>query len=672
MIFEELVLQDVGVFAGRHVLDLRPVEAERPLILIGGLNGSGKTTIFDALWLVLYGPRTPASRRVGLRYPEYLRRLINHNANPMQGGRIELTLRYDEQAQLKRLRVVRSFMAMGSRVFDDLKIYEQDNSEPSTTFDWTRHVETKMPLALMRLFFFDGADMQHWLKPNENSDLEQALEQALGLGLTKQLADDLSSLERRKREELGAKPDQPARQEFQALHEMISSLEEQYLQFGDEIAVVQAEMVRVEHQLELIDERYELAGGRFHEQQGLWQEQLAQVADELIACERDIGEFVNDHAPLLLLESRTDAVLARDAQELQQSQSVQFALLLEHRDAALLSFLKHQDEGKELLPRIAEFLAEHRPDLSPDASDDAYGQLSLQIGPQARRWLQHWRHEGARQQRSRLQQLLGRTEELMDERARLESLLLKTPLDEELRPILEKKRALNDELQGLTQKLQELEPQQHQVLALKNRMEVRFLERTRSRARKSMAIEDVYRILVCSGRVRASLDKFRRLLTRKRLDQLTELVEDSLLELMRKQRLGIRVAIDPASWALSIFDDNGRELAPDGLSTGERQLLGHAIQWGVTRACSRALPVVIDAPLAHLDSAHRRNLVEHYFPYAAAQVIMLSTDEEIDHQFCGLLQPFISRTYLLHYDEASRSSVLESGYFPAAMREEVP
>ncbi|NER85452.1 MAG: AAA family ATPase, partial [Leptolyngbya sp. SIO1D8] len=58
MIFLELVLQNFGPYYGRHHLDLRSTP-DRPIILIGGLNGGGKTTLMDALRLVLYGPRAP-------------------------------------------------------------------------------------------------------------------------------------------------------------------------------------------------------------------------------------------------------------------------------------------------------------------------------------------------------------------------------------------------------------------------------------------------------------------------------------------------------------------------------------------------------------------------------------------------------------------------------------
>ena len=56
MIITKLVMRNFRVFRGEHTLDLEPREQKgKPLILIGGLNGSGKTSILTAIRLALYG-----------------------------------------------------------------------------------------------------------------------------------------------------------------------------------------------------------------------------------------------------------------------------------------------------------------------------------------------------------------------------------------------------------------------------------------------------------------------------------------------------------------------------------------------------------------------------------------------------------------------------------------
>ena len=51
------------------------------------------------------------------------------------------------------------------------------------------------------------------------------------------------------------------------------------------------------------------------------------------------------------------------------------------------------------------------------------------------------------------------------------------------------------------------------------------------------------------------------------------------------------------------------------------------------------LPIIIDTPLSRLDSAHRDNIVNNYFPNAGEQVIILSTDTEIDKDYYRKLEP---------------------------------
>ncbi|NEO26288.1 MAG: AAA family ATPase, partial [Kamptonema sp. SIO4C4] len=59
MIFKELILQNFGPYRGRQVVNLSPEDAgePRPIILLGGMNGGGKTTLMDAIRLVFYGQR---------------------------------------------------------------------------------------------------------------------------------------------------------------------------------------------------------------------------------------------------------------------------------------------------------------------------------------------------------------------------------------------------------------------------------------------------------------------------------------------------------------------------------------------------------------------------------------------------------------------------------------
>src|SRR6056297_3657611 len=93
MIIDELTLHDFGIYGGRQTIQLTPPSPEQPVILFGGLNGGGKTTLLDALQLVLFGPFAKCSNRNGLSYQKFLANCI-HRAPGVREAAIELSFRH--------------------------------------------------------------------------------------------------------------------------------------------------------------------------------------------------------------------------------------------------------------------------------------------------------------------------------------------------------------------------------------------------------------------------------------------------------------------------------------------------------------------------------------------------------------------------------------------------
>lgn len=101
------------------------------------------------------------------------------------------------------------------------------------------------------------------------------------------------------------------------------------------------------------------------------------------------------------------------------------------------------------------------------------------------------------------------------------------------------------------------------------------------------------------------------------------------------------------------------------LSAGEKQLLAIAFLWGLASLSTRQLPIAIDTPLSRLDSTHRQNLLESYFPNASHQMILLSTDTEIGQPEVKQLREkgAVAHEYLLEYAPAQQQTKVKSGYF---------
>lgn len=164
-------------------------------------------------------------------------------------------------------------------------------------------------------------------------------------------------------------------------------------------------------------------------------------------------------------------------------------------------------------------------------------------------------------------------------------------------------------------------------------------------------------------RTRRLLKDFRRLKANQKIAELEYEFSAAFRELARKDDLVASARINPMNFTVKLLNREGRELRKARLSAGEKQIYAIAMLDALARTSGRRLPVVIDTPLGRLDSEHRSNLVTSYFPRASHQVILLSTDAEVDQSFYKELSPHVSHAFEIRYDSTEQSSSLFEGYF---------
>jgi DNA sulfur modification protein DndD len=172
------------------------------------------------------------------------------------------------------------------------------------------------------------------------------------------------------------------------------------------------------------------------------------------------------------------------------------------------------------------------------------------------------------------------------------------------------------------------------------------------------------RITQHAERARRTLDLLGERVARRHVGRISDYTMQCLEQLLRKDRLIESVAIDPETFAVSLLGSHG-DLQPGVLSAGERQLTALALLWALARAAGLPLPVVIDTPLGRLDAGHRKHVVERYLPAAGHQVVVLSTDTEIDEELYARLKPSVGAERSLEIDGDGRTAIAD-GYLNLA------
>ena len=175
--------------------------------------------------------------------------------------------------------------------------------------------------------------------------------------------------------------------------------------------------------------------------------------------------------------------------------------------------------------------------------------------------------------------------------------------------------------------------------------------------------DEVDRIIRYSNKAIEVIQAYRLRLQAYKTAHLASVVTDCYLKIANKKLLISHVTIDDNTLDFQYWNSKGEIVPWNVISAGEKQLMVTAILWALAKCSHNRLPVVIDTPLARLDSAHRKLMVKNYFPYASDQTVILSTDSEIDKQYYNILEPFIGKEYYLDYNDETQSTTVRQGFF---------
>jgi DNA sulfur modification protein DndD len=165
--------------------------------------------------------------------------------------------------------------------------------------------------------------------------------------------------------------------------------------------------------------------------------------------------------------------------------------------------------------------------------------------------------------------------------------------------------------------------------------------------------------LEASIRARRALLLFKDRLLASKAQWLSDMITSEFRNLLRKRNLVSKVVVDPVSYQVTIQSGKGQELSMDRLSAGERQLLAISVLSALIKERKGGrFPVVVDTPLARLDQEHRSSLIKRFFATVSHQVVVLSTDQEIDGIAYDALKPHTNSEFSLDYDDGVGSTTI--------------
>lgn len=653
-----VALHNYRVYAGKQDIDLTDSASGKPVVLIGGLNGEGKTTLLEGLQLCLYGRRAEFWRQNGTTYSEYLAQSIHRGADPSSGAMVQVEFETPDAKPACVYRVQRTWKRNGGgKISEYVQVFVDGSLDKHLSETWGDQVERFVPARLAGLFFFDGERIKHYADAQRSRELiERGLLSLLGIDLIDQLSTDLRALDTRlaqtrkkiEQDEITAKLEVERNSRIDNLEHLAES-----------IASLRNDYDQQERLVVSLDREFEKCGGELFEKRTALERERQLLDDRHKQAEQRLIGLSAGALPLAIARDLLARTRIQMQVEIQAIGSATTLQRLEGQHRRLVKLLKREKVAKKTRDLLGRFYEQEFDDLNGIAELPTYLEINEVDFVSAMGLLETTLPELQEQAADELSAL----EVIEAELQAVDRKLGAVPDDAALAEVQSKREEAKHKKGVLQGRLEQLEEDYRLARLHLQEAEDTLHKHLVKVFGESHDEADKARVLDHAEQVRSTLKVFRKRLITRRVSQLEQVILESYVHLMRKTGMVARLSIDPGTFELTLYNTKDQEIQPDWLSAGERQLLVVSILWGFARASGRSLPVIVDTPLGRLDSTHRENLVRHYFPYASHQVILLSTDEEITGTTLRRLKPAIGHQFRLVYDEATDSTSIRNGYF---------
>jgi len=657
MIIDELVFTNFGVYKGRQQVTLTPVSTRKPVVLFGGQNGAGKTTLLDALQLVLYGKFARCSNRGNLSYEEFLRRSIHRTIDSKVGATLELTFRLVANGKEQTYKISRKWFQKGKSLREEIEVTKDGKPDSALRDSWDEYVEEFIPSRISSLFFFDGEKIEEFANQDNSAQLLSiALHSLLGLDIVDQLSKDLIVLERRK--QISLKND-IERQHIEEAKSELEEIEEERTKLVQTRAALRNELDQRNKSYRQIEKLFRQEGGELFEKRDEIDEEKLSTRRQLNSVEDALRETAAGVAPLSLVSKLLQSLRQQDRREEIAQQAKALEGILKKRDKQLLEVARQRNAPEKALLFVEGFLLEDRKQRIKESKVKQY----LNLDSETRKNLSSLMDKAIPDERNRSLQLSKQSELLQLRLENIERKIAGIPDKDLIGSLIKKRQESRLAIEETEAKISSINSEIERISFKRDQKQSSITFQIEKNVKDDFEHEDALRIVYHSLSIRDTLKEFRTTMIKNSVDRIGQLIFDGFNQLIRKQSLVKELSIDPEAFTLELRYADGKLLSPDRLSAGERQLLAVSILWGLARASGRPLPAAIDTPLGRLDASHRTHLIERYFPYASHQVLLFSTDEEINSTYYDKLKPYIGRTYLLDYDDNTGSTQIRKGYF---------
>ena len=698
MRIKQLTLNNIGSFSGEHSFLFQTDDPQKQIVLIGGRNGAGKTTLFESIRLCLYGYKLYGYRQNSQTYTNKIKRLINDkvkSTSPATAGITMQILIEDGYANIV-FEISREWILNGNILKESLCVYKDgDLLTTEQMQDFDNYLMQIIPPALFNFHFFDGEKVSNFVFDRANGQaFRKAFLQICGLDTFDLIEEQLQHNTRTTKGD----SQNLIQEEYEAARMKLTEAKEAHIAALHKIQETQAEIDALQDHITILDADMKKYGGVECDDWKLYEKEIQEEESKRDELRHILKSAANDVIPFIILKDQLQALKHQLTVEgkLKRNRLFKDKFTDPHLKEKLQQELKA--EGNLLqVESFDKFMLSLYKTLQEDVPGDEveFLQISENDSMELLAKIHHYQNydiQSLIDAEKSLEESLVHTKEL---RAQMDS---KEVVDSN--HYLVKKNELLLQLDAVRQQFFEKKDALSQaefILQTAESVYQKAYEKYRAMLKEKSVSDMAARALLAFSELKQNLyakyisqieeafsRNFHNLISKTDLidgiyiDSAFEVVAYKMQEidvphvLKQIQDFGeeyLRSSIGERAYKI-IQDNNSCEGAitvpikvEQHFSAGEKQIFVMSLYQSLAEIRTLELPFVIDTPLARIDSEHRRNILDYFFSRLPGQVIILSTDEEINSEGIVALSPQISDVYLIEHREDGTTSVSRGAYF---------
>lgn len=706
----KLILENFSSYENRYEIDFT-TEKSKPIILIGGQNGAGKTSIFTAIKLALYGPLAYGYSGINPFYTKKVKSLINSAAfqskTLVSGVTVELSVINEREEACYS--ISRYWRTADEKIVEDYKVTKDKKTlDESEISYFENYLHTIIPPELFDFFLFDGEEIGNiFAAENYNKFVKSALLTLCGI-------DVFSVVQTFCKSYIGKTNDDDNSEKTQVYEDLVNKIDElisQQAANAEKLVDLQTEAEELAAVITQKEQEFARAGGIAPEERKRIEKKNSEIDKRREVYSQEIKNFFENQMPFFMLRDFFKII----------SDQIDYEEKLEIHD-----YVKYTVTPEFIQQILSEYTIE-----SEEASKAVFEELLRKIHP-GNCFSEDTLLGLSRDEAGRIDELISfigkiAPEEILDSLKKKNKLtqkyigtlkLLRESLSEEdaerFRTEIESAKArleavnfqidtLSQTQDALSSQIELLEAERSkQYQAIKDSAQNKHIFELNSGLAKVMEsvivsktemlrtalaentvknLRKIYRKnnLVSFMTVNSdfkfelyqnqtfTIAELKSLLNNIGLNEFVKLIGDTSVQRLYSE-LGVssnselKGSIERSEDAGRAFDLYKR-IELNSLSKGERQIFILALYWAMIQISGKKIPFIIDTPYARIDAKHRKEISQKFFPKISDQVVILSTDEEITEEYYRIIKPYISKEYLLNNNKKENRTAVSEGYF---------